>query len=102
MHFSNAFKNEITTCLSNTVKLKVMVHFCCSSRGEIIHDFRLAHFPAVVTSTHKLAVYVFVLLVGFVSSHKIGKLCNFILLDFSLTVKAAPHEYVIRTSQPWA
>ena len=23
-----------------------------------------------------------------------------ILLDFSLTVKAAPHEYVIRTSQP--
>ena len=24
----------------------------------------------------------------------------FILLDFSLTVKAAPHECVIRTSQP--
>ena len=24
----------------------------------------------------------------------------FVLLDFSLTVKAAPHECVIRTSQP--
>ena len=28
-------------------------------------------------------------------------LCNLsVLLDFSLTVKAAPHECVIRTSQP--
>ena len=26
--------------------------------------------------------------------------CHNILLDFSLTVKAAPHECVIRTSQP--
>ena len=25
-----------------------------------------------------------------------------VLLDFSLTVKAAPHECVIRTSQPYA
>ena len=27
---------------------------------------------------------------------------NAVLLDFSLTVKAAPHECVIRTSQPLA
>ena len=27
---------------------------------------------------------------------------NMLLLDFSLTVKAAPHECVIRTSQPLA
>ena len=26
----------------------------------------------------------------------------FVLLDFALTVKAAPHECVIRTSQPYA
>ena len=25
---------------------------------------------------------------------------NLVSLDFSLTVKAAPHEYVIRTSKP--
>ena len=31
---------------------------------------------------------------------KMTTMQNIILLDFSLTVKAAPHECVIRTSQP--
>ena len=29
-----------------------------------------------------------------------GRYNTFVLLDFSLTVKAAPHECVIRTGQP--
>ena len=34
------------------------------------------------------------------ASFKVQIQCNNVLLDFSLTVKAAPYECVIRTSQP--